>query len=507
MLRAMSKDDDKHVFISYVREDSDEIDYLCRVLEAAQIPYWRDRSALGPGDAWRSRIRQAIRGGSLVFLACFSENSRTKEKSYMNEELALAVEEFRQMPPGRTWLIPVRFDGGHVPEWDLGAGRTLSDLNYADLFGAEYTANVARLVTTVHRVMGDKQLGPAAALEAVERATVADRTDLLRRLTKEMLVDPTRRIELDDLVSKEVQRVLAVLKDPARVAGPLTGNGNEQTVKLAAEAQDLWELTKPFCASLHVAMRWGEPDMLTPWVSGVQSFVQAGHKIESGIGGLLELRHLPGMVSLMTAGLTGISGRKWGNIKTLVVDPTIRDRNHSKPLALLEGSNPWRPFDHEGWTANTLARGTIEGKPFAEALEDFTERRVGKFHTPVAEWVYAALRPIFQDQWADDDAYAMEFDRAEVVMGVLAQDLVNVRLASLPEGQGWGHSRWFGRSTWRAANGLGNAVDDVRNELATEGSKWGPLRGELFGGDLDRAKAAAEDYAGLFERLVRERSF
>jgi len=121
----MRESEGKHVFVSYVREDSDAVDDLCSILEAAQIPYWRDRSALGPGDAWKAKIRQAIAEGSLVFLACFSNNSRAKDKSYMNEELTLAIEEFRMMPPGRTWLIPVRFDDGDLPEWDLGAGRTL----------------------------------------------------------------------------------------------------------------------------------------------------------------------------------------------------------------------------------------------------------------------------------------------------------------------------------------------------------------------------------------------
>lgn len=282
----------KHVFVSYVREDSDAVDSLCAVLEAAQIPYWRDRSALGPGDAWRAKIKQAIREGSLVFLACFSDNSRAKGKSYMNEELTLAVDEFRQMPPGRTWLIPVRFDRGDVPEWDLGAGRSLSDLNYSDLFGPEHMANAARLVTTIHRLTGERRPDAATAMAAVEQATQADRTDLLKRLTKEMLLDPTRRIELDDLVSQEVQRILSVITDPDRVAGPL-GNNEDAVLRIAQEAQEIWAITEPFCASLHIAARWGTPDLLTPWSNGLRSFVVAANKIEGGNQGLLELRHLP----------------------------------------------------------------------------------------------------------------------------------------------------------------------------------------------------------------------
>ncbi len=505
MLRAMGQGENKHVFVSYVHEDDTEVDSLCAVLEAAQIPYWRDRKSLGPGDAWKAKIREAIRDGSLVFLACFSDNSRVKDKSHMNEELTIAVEEYRKRAPGRTWLIPVRFDSGDVPEWDLGAGRVLSDLNYADLFGKAYAAQAASLVTTIHGVMGDKQLGPAAALEAVEQSTAADRADLLKRLTKEMLVDPRRRIDLDDLVSQEVQRVLKVINDPDRVNVPFGGSGNEQMTRLAEEAQELWELTKPFCASLQLAARWGTPDLLTPWTNGLRAFVQAPLKVQGGVTALLELRYLPGMVSLMTAGLACSSSRKWDNLKAFVVDPSVRDRHESKPQAVLEATNPWAPIDHEGWTANILAKSALDNKPFDEALADFTERRVGKYHTPVAEWLYASLRPIFMDQWPEDDAYAAEFDRAEVMLGVLAQDAVNVRIAATTDGRGWGQSRWFGRSTWRAAHYHGNSVEDIQHELATEGAMWGPLCGDLFGGNLDRANAAVDKYAESFTEIAHQR--
>ncbi|WP_374953846.1 toll/interleukin-1 receptor domain-containing protein [Rathayibacter sp. AY1E2] len=78
------------------------------------MPYWRDRKDLAPGDAWRQRIRDAVRSGFVTFLACFSDASRARETSYLNEQLTLAVEEFRLRPPGATCLIPVRFDGGKV---------------------------------------------------------------------------------------------------------------------------------------------------------------------------------------------------------------------------------------------------------------------------------------------------------------------------------------------------------------------------------------------------------
>lgn len=336
----MSDQSGKHVFISYVHEDSDRVDALCAVLEAAGIPYWRDRKDLGPGDAWRAQIKSAIREGSLVFLACFSENSRSKNKSYMNEELTLAVEEFRLMPPGRVWLIPVRFDAGDVPDWDLGAGRVLSDLNYSDLFGDDHMAHAARLVTTVSRLLGEKRPDPATALAAVEQATAADRADLLKRLTKEMLLDPTRRIELDDMVSQEVQRVLSVIGDKEWCSTTLVGSNEERIVRVAEEAERLWQLTAPFCASLQVASRWASADGLAAWSAGIRSFVSTATKIESGNQSYLDLRHLPAVLAMMTATLGCTSSGNWENLKALVVDSSVRDRYEQKPLRLLKRRIP-----------------------------------------------------------------------------------------------------------------------------------------------------------------------
>jgi len=99
-----------HVFVSYVREDKEAVDRLQGILESAGVTVWRDTEDLWPGQDWRLEIRRAITNGSFAFLACFSSNSAERETSYQNEELILAVEQMRLRPPGRPWLVPVRFD-------------------------------------------------------------------------------------------------------------------------------------------------------------------------------------------------------------------------------------------------------------------------------------------------------------------------------------------------------------------------------------------------------------
>jgi transcriptional regulator with XRE-family HTH domain len=142
-----------HVFISYVREDSARADWLQNLFEAAGIPVWRDRASLWPGDDWRHKIRHAITRDALVFIPCFSSNSAARQRSYMYQELLLAIDELRQRQPQDPWLIPVRFDDCKVPDYELGPGRTLESIHWASLFGASRDEEAARLVQAVQRLL------------------------------------------------------------------------------------------------------------------------------------------------------------------------------------------------------------------------------------------------------------------------------------------------------------------------------------------------------------------
>jgi hypothetical protein len=144
------------VFMSYVTEDSRAADRLRTALERAGIPVWHASEDLAPGADWRHAIRAAIADDAVVFLACFSRAGLARAVSYQREELNLAIEQSRQRSPEVPWLIPVRFDDCIVPDWDIGAGRTLRSLQYADLFGDRREAELARLVAFVRDAVGQQ---------------------------------------------------------------------------------------------------------------------------------------------------------------------------------------------------------------------------------------------------------------------------------------------------------------------------------------------------------------
>lgn len=141
----------KHVFISYVRDDSTKVDALSAHLQDEGIEVWQDRSALQPGQRWRAAIRRAISEKAFAFIACFSKNYERKDSTYMNEELVLALEEIRKRSHERTWFIPIRLDETRIPDRYIGGGETLGDIQNLDLF-PNWDAGCARLITVLRNL-------------------------------------------------------------------------------------------------------------------------------------------------------------------------------------------------------------------------------------------------------------------------------------------------------------------------------------------------------------------
>ena len=145
----------RHVFISYVREDASAVDRLTTELEAAGVEVRLDRDRLTPGVRWQALIREAIEEGTF-FIACFSKNSSARRRSYMNEELVIAIEELRKRPSERAWFLPVLLDPGTVPRRDIGAGETLHDIHYVALYD-DWGAGLKSLLATISPDQHDRE--------------------------------------------------------------------------------------------------------------------------------------------------------------------------------------------------------------------------------------------------------------------------------------------------------------------------------------------------------------
>jgi len=123
----------EHVFISYVRENSKEVDNLCDELSKHGVHVWLDRNKIQPGVKWKDAVRNAIRRGNF-FIACFSKEYTSRDKTFMNEELTLAIDELRKYSTDRAWFIPVLLSKCDVPARNIGGGETLRDISWVALY-------------------------------------------------------------------------------------------------------------------------------------------------------------------------------------------------------------------------------------------------------------------------------------------------------------------------------------------------------------------------------------
>ncbi|MFL6446284.1 MAG: TIR domain-containing protein [Bryobacteraceae bacterium] len=146
-VNSLQKSCQPRVFVSYVREDQNTVDRLAKELSAYGIKVWLDKTELKPGYRWKDAIREAISKGDF-FIACFSEAYQRRSKSYMNEELTLAIEELRQRPSDRAWFIPVLLSECEVPARGIGAGETLRDIQWVELY-RDWEPGIIRIAAAI----------------------------------------------------------------------------------------------------------------------------------------------------------------------------------------------------------------------------------------------------------------------------------------------------------------------------------------------------------------------
>lgn len=150
-----------YVFLSYVRENRRAVDHLKRDLENAGIHVWIDRRDIAAGQDWDREIRTAIER-STFFLACFSVKSASRERSNMNVELLIAIEELQRRAPDQDWLIPIKLSRCRIPNYMLGGARPMSNVQYVELFRA-WKSNVQLLIARLRTELQRRTLpGPNA---------------------------------------------------------------------------------------------------------------------------------------------------------------------------------------------------------------------------------------------------------------------------------------------------------------------------------------------------------
>jgi esterase/lipase superfamily enzyme len=160
----------KHVFLSYCRDNREEVRKLRDELVAAGVSVWWDQDII-PGQDWKLEIRKAMRGAYAVVL-CLSKETADRITSGIYPEVLDAIGAYREYAPGKIFLIPVRLSEGDVPFIEIDATRTLDRLQYVDLFPES------------QRVQGCTQL-----VKSLQTARLANQNGAAKEQTPPVILD------------------------------------------------------------------------------------------------------------------------------------------------------------------------------------------------------------------------------------------------------------------------------------------------------------------------------
>jgi hypothetical protein len=101
------------VFLCHASTDKPKVRELYRYLRRRGINPWFDEEHLVGGQDWQVEIPKALATSDAIII-CLTKNSVDKE-GYIQKEIKFALDKALEMPEGRIFLIPVKFEECEVP--------------------------------------------------------------------------------------------------------------------------------------------------------------------------------------------------------------------------------------------------------------------------------------------------------------------------------------------------------------------------------------------------------
>lgn len=109
-----AKSDKVKIFISYARDDAEQVSEIYHRLKAAGFDPWIDSEDLLPGVKWKDAIIKAVREADL-FLLCVSSRSSNRQ-GFIQREIKIALDQLEEKTSDHIYFIPVRLEDCDLPE-------------------------------------------------------------------------------------------------------------------------------------------------------------------------------------------------------------------------------------------------------------------------------------------------------------------------------------------------------------------------------------------------------
>lgn len=168
--------------------------------------------------------------------------------------------------------------------------------------------------------------------------------ELLVNSAKRFLAKPEYRIQLDELVTQEVDRVLAQLDSP-----DLSPQHQWGQPEFRARVQKYESITEPLASMVGVLGRWGDGRELPLVLDVIQSLHAQAEKVGGGLQAYLNIRSYPAVLVFTAYGLGLTRAERWGSLHSLF--DAVVSREHGEPVRVVESLFlwAWKGSENDAW--------------------------------------------------------------------------------------------------------------------------------------------------------------
>jgi hypothetical protein len=101
------------IFLCHANEDKLQVRAVYHRLKAEGFEPWLDEEGLLPGQ-WDQEIHRALKKSDLILI--FFSQTFIAKRGYVQREMKLAIDAWKEIPEGQIHRIPVRLDDCTLPE-------------------------------------------------------------------------------------------------------------------------------------------------------------------------------------------------------------------------------------------------------------------------------------------------------------------------------------------------------------------------------------------------------
>lgn len=305
-------------------------------------------------------------------------------------------------------------------------------------------------------------LGLEEQVRALERMAggVALTAAVASNRVKTYVVDDRHRIDLHDLATQEIERLLEQLGTDRFPVNRLAAPPNN-----AAYLERLLEyqaLSENALAIISTGARWGEPTHAGVWSMMIDHLLSARYE-RGGLATWINLQLCPALLLLYGAGIGAMAGGHDQLVAKLLTDP--KRRSVQPPEPAYSALATMRVLDHD---------------VMKQAYRPSEDRA---YKTPTSQYLFDHLREPLRGLIPDAGDFEHHFDRFEYLTALIQDHRTGPNFS-------WFHVGCF---AWRNRyHGLDMAAT-IDGELERYGVDWPLLAVGEFDGDLDRVREIKAD--------------